>query len=319
MEIKNNRANFINSRVNSKQSNKAVSTIGKTVRGLIGGVLIAGGVNTCCDYFDRSSGTDSKNGVVVEYQNSSKQVRDSLMKPVYDMKSQLKPENDFINGIKFDIINSFKKAEVNDDFEEFIKKYQCDKSYKGISFYSDSKAGKYVAVQENTYYTNKANKIKQMRQTLMHEVGHHFDNYFGHDHNDKTAQQWDSILSVHEKRKDIYIFSTVSEKDKSIEQEFYAHNALSDKEEFKQALQKDIINLHKQKELPKDINYYVRKNGGELVSTELGDMQRGEVYANLFSYLSGQDDGEREKFLKSFSNSSKVVKKDMSKYLKILK
>ena len=32
----------------------------------------------------------------------------------------------------------------------------------------------------------------------MHEVGHQFDYYFGHDHNADFAVKWDSIMAVKE-------------------------------------------------------------------------------------------------------------------------
>ena len=47
------------------------------------------------------------------------------------------------------------------------------------------------------------------------------------------------------------------------------------------------------------------------------DARRSETYAELFSYAVGEDNGDKEAFLSNFSNSYKIVKRDIEKYLGI--
>ena len=47
----------------------------------------------------------------------------------------------------------------------------------------------------------------------------------------------------------------------------------------------------------------------------LQDASRAEVYANLFAYATGENNGDKEAFLNNFQNSYKVVKKDIKNFL----
>jgi len=319
-----NRINSFKTNKKSARYNSNRNIFRKMIASIVSGIVIAGGADLCYDKFTRTSGVDRKNNIVVEYENTSNLVRDSLMKPVYDLKKILHTDNDFLKNIKFDIVETFKNMETNNDlFKEHVSKYQNEKSYKGISFYSDSKLTKHVALQEDAFRGNHDAKLNQMRQTIMHEVGHLFDNFFGHNHQDKVAQAWDSILSVHEKQKDLYIFESKTIRDKNIEKTFYKKNALSDNEDFLKALKEDISNIHFIKKLPDNLNYYITASqlNSRLKPEELkiSETQRSEVYANLFSYIVGQDDGNRDKFLKIFEKSSKIVEKDIKKHLHVIK
>ena len=285
------------------------------------GMLLTG-VSSCSEE-KRYSDFEKFSGITTEYTDVTKQTRDSVMKPVYELQKKLSPDDNFLKGIKYDIVRSFSNMNAGDSFKKYVKENESDVSYKGTSFYSDRLLPKRIAVQECAFEDN--NKIKAMRQTVMHETGHHFDNYYGHDHNADFAQKWDSIMYKHEinPESDLFTFRTVIEKDRQIEGYFYANNSLSDKTEFQNALYKDINNLKNKKELPKDIDYYLgnidTKIGTTREELNRADGVRSEIYANLFSYLTGQDDGNKEKFLDCFSDSKKIVAKDMKKFLKFIK
>ena len=203
------------------------------------GMLLLGG-NSCSED-KRVSDFERYKGITVEYANVSQQTRDSVMAPVFALQNRLSKENNFLNGVKFDIVNSFKSMDGNDSFKEYVRNYESNKSYKGTSFYSDSLIPKRVAVQEIAF-DDKKQRYKAMRQTVMHEVGHHFDNYYGHDHNADFAQKWDSIMYNRENsiESDLFTFRTIKDGDKKIETYYYSNNALSDKEEFQNALLNDI-------------------------------------------------------------------------------
>lgn len=307
----------------NKPVNKVSSPLKRTMPWIFSGLMIFGG-GACSNGGQKVTGIENYKGINVEYTDVSKQTKDSVMCPIYELKDKLTTENDFLKGMKINIANDLEKIQPKDSFEKYVKENESDKSYKGTSFYSDSLLQRRIALQEKAFENN-SSRYKSMRQTAMHEVGHHFDNFFGHDHNSDYALKWDSIMNAHDKsaNSDLFTFQTVKKEDKAIEKLFYDNNALSDKEEFQNALFHDINNLKYQKELPKDLDYYLGnidiKRGITRDKLKRADGVRSEIYANLFSYISGQNDGNREKFLDCFSDSKKIVEKDMKKFLKFIK
>ena len=279
------------------------------------------------------SGVEDSLGIHTEYHNVSQEIKDSLMKPVYVLKSKLNKSNDFISGIQIDVAHSLKNITPKDDWQEYVKANESDNDFMGTSFYSDSKLKKRIAIQEISHRgyatidknSGKLTVLPAMRHTLMHETGHHFDNFFGHDHNSKLALQWDSVLYAKEKNPftSPYDFE-MNIKDEQIDSMNVLCNDLSDKTEYKKAFLKDFNNLKNipKNKLPKDIEYYTSDFNIMKVMKESdlneADYIRSEVYANLFAYAMGENDGNKEKFVKSFANCNRVVKKDIAKFLKIV-
>lgn len=286
----------------------------KAATWLLGALMLAGCAKTC------SNQPDSKyyytDGIEVEFSNVSQLTKDSVMKPVYDMRNNLSSDNDFLKGTKFDIAYDFRDIEKNDSFKKYLSESMANPNLKGTSFYSDEKIRKQVAIQEISH----TKSYPEMRQTLMHEVGHLFDNYFGHDHNAEYAKKWDSLMA----KEDLpYDFETVTEEDKILDITYNYNNSLSDKPEFQKALLKDLKNIRRlyrrYEPMPYNISYFI-KNFGEYGSLtpdviDSENSARAEIYAQLFSYAAGEDDGEREKFVKCFPNCYEVVESDMEKYL----
>ena len=85
-----------------------------------------------------------------------------------------------------------------------VKKEKYTELDKGCSFYSDKKLPRRIVIQkgaqgisDKVFYksvTGQYTALPSMRQSLIHEVGHQFDQYFGHDHNADFALKWDSIV-----------------------------------------------------------------------------------------------------------------------------
>ena len=112
------------------------------------------------------------------------------------------------------------------------------------------------------------------------------------------------------------------DKDDLITEITYSDNSgLSDKPDFKQAFLKDLQNIAKIKKegkgkLASNISYFIKginfnKKIDEKAVSIYG-ASRAEVYANLFSYAVGKDDGEKDVFTENFKNSYKIVKRDVS-------
>ena len=91
--------------------------------------------------------------------------------------------------------------------------------------------------------------------------------------------------------------------------------------EYREAILKDLNNLRSlsKSDQPDNIDYYTsRFNMNSEITAHDVDVANGcraEIYATLFSYANGHDDGEKEKFIACFPSSYKVVNKDMKKYL----
>lgn len=296
--------------------------------------LLLGLVGTSCTgTSNKYSEKYNRDGITVEFTEVQPETKDSILIPVMDLKSKLTKANNFLNNLKIDVIRSFRGIDKEkDSFYRYLRERHSDSSVKGMSFYSDNKLEKRIAIQERAHKnsTDGISKVCTMQQSLMHEVGHQFDNYFGHKHDSEIALKWDSLqysksLSEDETQYDFYSYSALEQK---IDNEYNVQNELSDRKEFKEAFLKDLNNIKtimnaSPKSLPKNIDYYI--NGFDLTKPINMDKLDGdvlncaEVYANTFSYLMGTDEGEKKAFLKAFPNCKKIVEKDIVKYLNIKK
>lgn len=340
-----NNANFKGLFSHSKKKEPSVNNVPKVEKPIykkVSPYILAGlmlvGSKTCSnmDYVPRCSGVENYDNIKVEYFDVKQDTKDSIMKPVVELKSKLNDENDFLDGVTIDVTRKFKNLDTDNSFREYVKN-RPSAATKGLSFYSDSKLPRRIVIQEGVHSLDKFNNyaktgeytaVPALRQSLMHEVGHQFDNYFGHDHDADYAQKWDSIMYTKEKDPSAnpYKFLTETKEDQEIDERYNWNCGLSDKKEFHEAILKDIKNIQNQqksnkKELPANIKYYLQKLdlSKEITAKDidLSDITRSEVYANLFSYVMKQDEGDRAKFVKSFSNSYEIVRKDINQYLNI--
>lgn len=315
-----------------KPPQKADALFKKIRNYTLAGILALAGINVCSD--KTTKGSDNIDNIKVEYFNVDEELKDSVIKPVINLKAKLNEENDFLDGLEIDITKKFKNLDDENSFREFVKNEREASSVKGISFYSDGKLPSRIIIQENAHLEDKAKNYKNggrysaipaLKQSMMHEIGHHFDSYYGHNHDAKFAQKWDSLLYEKEINPETnpYDFDYSNIKDKRINVDYTWNSGLSDKKVFQEALLKDINSLKnfKKEDLPENIEYYI--GGFDISKTiskediDYAEHQRSEVYANLFSYALGEDEGDKEKFVKCFSNSYEVVKNDISEYLKI--
>lgn len=288
---------------------------------------------SCTGSSNKHSGKYSQDGIIVEFTEVQPETRDSVLMPVINLKSKLTKANDFLTNLKIDVIRSFRGIDKEkDSFYRYLRERHSDSSVKGMSFYSDNKLEKRVAIQERAHKnnTNGISKVGAMQQSLMHEVGHQFDNYFGHNHDADFAIKWDSLQHSKSLSKDEspYDFYSYTKEEQTIDHKYNSQNELSDRKEFKIAFLKDLKTIQKNlktspESLPKNIDYYV--SGLDLAKSLTFDMLEddvincSEVYANTFSYLMGTNDGDREPFLRAFSNCKEIVQRDIAKYLDIKK
>ena len=296
--------------------------------------LLLGLVGISCNgTSNRYSDKYNYDGISVEFTEVQPETKDSVLMPVMDLKSKLTEKCDFLKNLKIDVIRSFRGIDgEKDSFKGYLRENHSASHVKGISFYSDDKLEKRVAIQERAHKIteNNISKVSAMQQTLMHEIGHQFDNHFGHNHNSEIALKWDSLQHSKSLSEDEtpYDFYSYTEEEQSIDSKYNSQNELSDRREFKQAFLKDLNNIRtimntSPESLPQNINYYI--SGFDLEEPINIDMLEGdifncaEVYANTFSYLMNTNEGDKEAFLKAFPNCKEIVQKDIVKYLNLKK
>ena len=221
----------------------------------------------------------------------------------------------------------FKNLDSNDAFRCALKERENSKYTGGISFYSDSAVPRKICIQESAHKENMDGKEAQatlIKSTLMHEIGHQFDEFYGHDSETPIAKKWNSVQVRRVQEDSLSVYTSPKEKDLEAKIEYVRQNGLSDRKEFKEAYYKDLLNIYDVREsgngiLTKKLSYFVpnfeKIESITLEKIDLLDARRSETYAELFSLAVGEDNGDRETFLNNFSNSYNVVKRDLEKYI----
>lgn len=300
----------------------------------LAGLMAIGGANACSG--PRVNGLDDVDSTKIEYCNVKQETRDSIAVPLLTLKSKLEKDNDFLKGVEVNITNSFEDLDDSHSFKTFLKEYFAGCTDKGYSFYSDKNVPRIIVVQEGAHDSmdkmislldgNGYSALPALRHSLMHEVGHQFDEYYGHDHNSRLAERWDSLVYAKEKsaHENPYNFDA-NDEDMELMQKYKSSCSLSDKNEFQEALLKDYKHIAKirrdgSEAVACTIDYYLEDINLNNITNEMlegADYTRSEVYANLFAYAIGENDGDRADFINNFKNSYKVVQKDIAKYLNI--
>ncbi len=318
----------------SKKSNKHFK---KYLPWILSGILTLGGLTNCSE--KKISDSENVDGMKIEYVNVKQETRDKIAAPLITLKNKLTPQNDFLEGVDINIAGMYSDLDDSHSFKTFIKNDTGTESERGTSFYSDNNIKRIIVVQEEAHDTwgekllgmnagdGSYSALPVMRHTLMHEVGHQFDEYFGHDHNAKFALQRDSIIGAKEKdpKTNPYSFNYTM-KDKEPLDQYDLYGGLSDKKEFKEAMLKDLKHIAKLKNknsenIACNLDYYAQGINFDkpITMAEVQDAEdaRCETYANLFAYAIGENDGDIQDFTENFKNSYKVVQKDIQKYLNI--
>ena len=330
---KNNRNNIQFGSKSEKNETKNNSFFRKVLPYTVAGILMSGCTLKSCTS-DTVSGTDNYDNIRVEYFDVDKETKDSIMTPIINLRSKLDKNNDFLNGIAIDVTGNYSDLDDSNSFRKYIKADSDTDTDKGGSFYSDNNLQRRIVIQEsghsfdkilNLIRNGKYSATPALRQSLMHEVGHQFEQYFGHDHNADFAKEWDDIMLKREKDEYLTPYEMPTDSNEVISKLYYnLKSGLSDKKEFQDAILKDLKYIAKLKQnnpekLSRNIDYYLNIID---VSQEItpavidyADMTRSEVYANLFSYAVGENDGDKDEFLDNFKNSYKIVRSDIEKYL----
>lgn len=283
----------------------------------------------------RTSGKTEHENYTIEYFDIKTGTKDAIEKSLEDFEKNA-TNTDFLDDMTIDITKRYENLNNNDAYRRFLKQQHNVENVHGSSFYSDNAIPKRVCIQEAAHNDDKIRNLLQNFEfssiesidfTLMHELGHHFDKYYGHNHNAKFVQKREAMLSKYANQDSLSVYKMPKEKDDLITEITYSDNSgLSDKADFKDAFLKDLQNIAEIKntgkgKLAQNIDYFIAGiNFKEEINEKtvfIHDGSRAEVYANLFSYAVGKDDGDKETFIENFKNSYEIVKKDVAEYIGI--
>lgn len=184
-----------------------------------------------------------------------------------------------------------------------------------------------VFIQESAFWPTKLKNLfssklsfsadDRIEHTTLHELGHQF-NYKGAD---KKLRQ--EVQKISEKYNHDIVGRRLSPEENKIMFEYGKNNGFSDKQEFKDAILKDLKALKLTQEVMKKyyhelVEFY--NNGSSLTPhaeyIENADSSRNEIFAQLFSYALGGEDDKKEDLIKMFSNTYNVIQNIINEHSK---
>ena len=207
-------------------------------------------------------------------------------------------------------------SELNKYLKENEKMF---KATKGIT--TDDLERKEIFIQESAFLFDKVSNIfsfppsftakKEIEQATMHELGHLYDSYGG---DKELHSEHQKLINKYYGKSDSEINLLPSE-EKFLEK-YRKNNGYSDKKEFKQALEKDLQSLNLDFRIRYKYGYLLGEfyNRGldvipNMKDIDVADASRMEIFAQMFSYAMGTDDGNKADFIKLFPNTYNIVNK----------
>lgn len=236
-----------------------------------------------------------------------------------------KIEPSFFNNLTLHVASDFSNLDSHNTCSRFLKNNENDYSNtKGVANFNDFQREIYI--QESAFKFDKLLNVfssqpfradKKIELATMHELGHQFDNYYGTDN--KLKQEF---YGLQKKYKNTYEEVSLTKEEEKLYDKYLDNNGYSDKNDFKTAVLNDLQKINPKK-LDLDDGYFIGEffNKGFDIKPNKDDVQkadytRGEVFAQLFAYAMGTDDGKKDKYLQLFPNTYKVVKNYIAKHSK---
>ena len=204
-----------------------------------------------CSFEQRISVTEYYGTTKVEYINVTQEAKDSLDVTLKRFMARLSEENNFLDNMEIVVVRTYDDLDDTHSFKTFMRGMDNVEEEKGTSFYTDRFITPIIIVQEESHgwsdkLYNKSmglefSSIPTLRHTLMHEIGHQFDEYFGHDHEADFAIRWNNVIFAKEKDKsqNPYEFNMTDEEEEA-RLVYNQQSGLSDTPAFKEAFLEDL-------------------------------------------------------------------------------
>ena len=274
-------------------------------------------------YSSKILGSSKKSSTTINFYSGTinkvdKSTRSSVMKAYKKAKSMF--PNSFTNGLVINVASDFSNLPKNASLmNNYLRKNENSfSSTKGIT--TDDMLNREIYIQESAFLSDKFSNIfskkfsfsanNEIEQATMHELGHSFDYYYGAD---KELQIKHQKLIAKYGEKQFEEIKLLPEEEK-IMKAYMANNGYSDKKDFKDALAKDLQKLKFNSNVQEKFGYFLYEfydRGIDVIPNakdiEAADYCRSEVFAQLFSYAMGTDDGNKKEFIKLLPNTYKIV------------
>ena len=243
----------------------------------------------------------------------------SVRNTVNNFRNQIKQNEDFLKGFTFHVVTDYTNLDGNSELTKFVKENNIFYTAGGMTVpavYNKDK--KEIIINVNNtgpsciWQKNKTDS--EISQAIMHEIGHQFDDFFG---------SCDEDLLERVKQ---LPFTTTTKEEEEIMMQHSLTKDLSDTPEFKTEWKKDIENYSKLSFIDKIFNgipfeytpYEIDITDGiSDEEVEKSDNARSEIFAQLFSYAIGEDDGEKKDITNIYKNSYNLIKTYISNFLGI--
>ena len=268
-------------------------------------------------------------GITIKYYDGSINTVDNSTKKSVDSalsKADKKLEGNFFKNLSIHVASDFSNLDTHNTLSTHLK--EDEKEYSNTTgLTTDSPYSREIYIQESAFKFDKIANLftslsfsanEKIEHATMHEIGHQFDLFYGTEEDIKQKYK-ELIKKYNYTYKEINI---TEDEEKFID--FYKdHNGYSDSAEFKEAILFDLQNMQFEKFSSLYETYFIAdfyergiEDNINIDDVQAGDYSRGEVFAQLFAYAMGTDDGCKEKFLKNFQNSYKVVLNYIQKHSK---
>lgn len=254
------------------------------------------------------------------YQNVSDDSKKAVKNAVLNFKQKIKTNKDFMKGFTFYVVNSYKDLEKKSALTKYVQE-NSDEFFAtgGMTVSSNINEGKkeiILSVQKNGIESiwNDNKSRSDISQALLHEIGHQFDDYFG----SCDSKLREKIRTMH--------FEINSKEDEKIFSRYLKTKDLSDTKDFKAAWKKDVSEFGGRSLWQKLFNTFPFEytpyeiditDGVTDEEVEQSDNTRSEIFAQLFSYALGEDDGNKKVITEKYKNTYKLVKEYIGKFLGI--
>ena len=254
------------------------------------------------------------------YKDVNDNSKTAVKTAVQNFKNSIKKNKNFLKGFDFHIVNSYKDLKKQSRLTTFVQEHSDEFGITGgltVSAASNGDKKEIIINVNNNGISSiwaKNKDTSAIKQATMHEIGHQFDDYFGSCKKDLV----DKIRKMP--------VETDSEEDERVMSEYLRTKDLSDTKEFKLAWKQDVEKLNQNSLWDKCFNrlpfeytpYDIDITDGVTdADVEESDNARSEIFAQLFSYAMGEDDGQKDVITKKYKNSYKLVKSYIQRYLGI--
>jgi len=256
----------------------------------------------------------------VKHSNTDDKYKDAVKNRVTAFKNEIKKNKFFLNNFTFHICDSFKTLGNKSKLTKYVSEHSDQFFYIGgmTASFKEGTSDIIIKTSKDSVFNISVDKqISDVTQATMHEIGHQFDDQFGY---------CDPKLLREVKKLPLWTDDEGTKEQQKLYDTFLKNKDLSDSNEFKKAWKQDVQNLGKSSLSNflfkhSHIDYYVFDvditDGVTDDEVEEADSHRNEIFAQLFSYAMGEDDGQKEAIVEKYSNCYRMVKLYIKKYLGI--